>query len=265
MVVVSDGPDPLEGRHLYGQDPAVYALGRPDYPPRVYHLLISRCGLTASSRVLEIGPGTGLVTRRLLDVGARVTAVEPDPAMAHYLTQALPEPRLDIVVQAFEDASLAASAFDVAVAANSFHWVAQPRGLQQLGRAIRSDGWVALWGMLFEDPTTPDDLSRLVEDLVGKSPGSDHRQLPSPFDQTSRRAELSAAGFVDIDSELLRDTIELDPLKARALYASMTVILRRTAEQRPAVLDAIEAAVRDRFGGCVQRQTVGVIYTARNP
>jgi hypothetical protein len=40
-----------------------YEAGRPDYPGRVYELLMTRCGLGPSSDVIEIGPATGRVTR----------------------------------------------------------------------------------------------------------------------------------------------------------------------------------------------------------
>jgi hypothetical protein len=37
--------DPDNGRQLYGQDPAPYRAGRPDYPERVYDVLVNRCRL----------------------------------------------------------------------------------------------------------------------------------------------------------------------------------------------------------------------------
>ena len=56
----------IEGRRLFGLDPAGYRAGRPDYPGAIYETLVQRCGLGPTARVLEIGPGTGLVTRHLL-------------------------------------------------------------------------------------------------------------------------------------------------------------------------------------------------------
>ena len=118
--------EPTEGRQLYGQDPVAYALGRPDYPERAYELLASRCGLAGATRVIEVGPGTGLVTRRLLGAGAHVTGIEPNTAMSAYLGRTIADPRLDVIVDAFEDVDLSPDSFDLAVAATSFHWVSQP-------------------------------------------------------------------------------------------------------------------------------------------
>src|ERR1039458_7195276 len=86
-----------EARSVYGLDVAGYDAGRPEYPQRVYEVLETRCGLRAGSVVLECGPGTGQVTRRLVEAGARVVAIEPDPAMAAYLRQALQGKEVEVI------------------------------------------------------------------------------------------------------------------------------------------------------------------------
>src|SRR5438309_1460157 len=53
-------------RRLFGGDPGGYDRARPDYPSRVYEILRARCGLRPGAATLEIGPGSGLATRRLL-------------------------------------------------------------------------------------------------------------------------------------------------------------------------------------------------------
>src|SRR5262245_48380463 len=154
-----DGPapalDPREGRDLYGQDPEGYDRGRPQYPAELYDLLVARCALRPGTRTVEIGPGTGIATRRLLDLGAEVTAVEPNEAMAAYLSQTL-ESRVQVLVAPFETAPLPVEHFDLAVAGTSFHWVPQPAGFRQLWRVLRPGGATAIWWMLFEDPRQTD-------------------------------------------------------------------------------------------------------------
>lgn len=96
-----------EGRRLFGLDPIGYRNGRPDYPEAVYEILVERCGLGPATRALEIGPGTGLVTQRLLGEGAHVTAIEPDPAMASYLRDVAASDDLEVVATSFEEAEVA--------------------------------------------------------------------------------------------------------------------------------------------------------------
>jgi len=80
----------IEGRRAFGLDPAGYDQARPEYPSEVYHLLKERCGLRSGTRTFEIGPGTGLATKRLLRFGADpLLVVEPDERLADYLRTAL--------------------------------------------------------------------------------------------------------------------------------------------------------------------------------
>ena len=51
--------------------------------------IIAAAELRPGDRVVEIGPGLGVLTRRLLAAGASVTAVELDPRLADYLRREL--------------------------------------------------------------------------------------------------------------------------------------------------------------------------------
>ena len=87
---------------------------RPDYPAEVYEILASRCGLRAGALVVEIGPGTGLVTRRLVAAGARVVAVEPDQNMAAHLATTVSS-GVEIISGTFEQAPLPQDRFDLSL------------------------------------------------------------------------------------------------------------------------------------------------------
>jgi SAM-dependent methyltransferase len=257
-----------EGRVLFGQDPAAYEAGRPQYPEAVYEILEHRCGVSSGVRVLEIGPGTGLVTRRLLDVGATVLAVEPNPNLAARLTASFGD-GLEVVESTFETAEIDEGTFDVAVAATSFHWVDQRVGLAKLGRSIRPGGSVALWWTLYQDPFSQDEVSRAIEGILGpriegafEEPG----RPPFQLDVEHRLRDLERWGhFRNLEAEIIRTPRVLDASQVRALFASVAFVLRRAPEEQTAVLDAIEDEIRDHFGGRVQRQFVTALYTGQRP
>jgi len=180
-----------EGRRLFGLDPAGYEAGRPEYPTYVYDVLVTRCGLRPGCRVLEIGPGTGLVTRHLLMDGARVTAVEPDLMLAEYLMAACPH--VGVVGAPFEDALIPEATYDLAVAATSFHWVEQELGLAKLGRALKTGGWVALWWTLFRDPGHPDSFAEAwnrYSDPRLAAPSTSRAVRPSSWTRSTESATL---------------------------------------------------------------------------
>lgn len=266
ITAVTFPADRGEGRHLYGADPAGYAAGRPDYPARVYDVL-ARSGLRAGCRVAEIGPGTGLVTRRLLAAGACVTATEPSPAMAGYLRRTCGQQGLDIVVRPFEEAGLAPGAYDLAVAGTSYHWVAQPAGWQALIRALRPGGWAVIWWMLFDDPASPDAFDLASQAILGGSPSIPEGTSPVPFqlDAAARTTDMAQAGLTDVSAELLRSRHVLTAAQVRRLYATLAIVLRRPGTEQAALLGQLEHLVCQRFGGTVKRTCLTAVYRGRKP
>jgi 16S rRNA (adenine1518-N6/adenine1519-N6)-dimethyltransferase len=57
--------------------------------PVALDAIVQAAELEAGDRVVEIGPGLGVLTRRLLAAGASVLAVEVDPRLAEYLRREL--------------------------------------------------------------------------------------------------------------------------------------------------------------------------------
>jgi SAM-dependent methyltransferase len=261
----SEKPDPGEGRRLYGQDPEVYQRGRPEYPPEVYRILHEDCGLAEGTRVLEIGPGTGQATRHLLRAGACVTAVEPNRAMAAHLTASMADDgHFEVIATSFEKAVLPEEAFDLVVAAMSFHWV-EPRAHRRLSRLLRPGGWAALWWTVWRDPAAPDDFDRAVDLLLGDPAGpSLGRSGVFELDVGARKADLRLAGLDNVQAHIIRSTVTLGARQMRDLWATTAVVLRRDIHDRQAVLGAIEALVERSFGGTVTKTFVTAMYTATN-
>ena len=254
----------LQGRTVYGLDAEGYDAGRPDYPERVYEVLTHRCGLRAGSQVLEIGPGTGQVTRQLLHAGARVVAVEPDPGLASYLEHTLADENLEVVLAPFEDAAVVENSFDLVVAGTSFHWVDPAVGLPKLGQVLRPGGWVALFWTIFGDPDRPDPFDEAVCGLLGDEPGAQVRQGRFWLDEPLRRMDLAErAGLADVESESMHWTFRMDPTAVRSFYASLMRVRVLPETERQRVLSQIEKVASDQFHGVVERPFVTVLYTGQ--
>jgi SAM-dependent methyltransferase len=181
---------PFEGRWLFGNDPFAYANARPDYPAELYEKLRARCGLRAGTSVFEIGAGTGLATRRLLAMGASpLLAIEPDPRLAAFLRDTISSSSLEIKQDAFEEAVLSEAKFSLGVAATSFHWLEQTSALAKVYRALKPDGWWAMWWTHF-GPGEPDMFQLAIDHLfagTADSPsGAGKAGLPFALDQESR-------------------------------------------------------------------------------
>lgn len=255
-----------EGRFVFGSVAEGYTGARPDDPDRVYDILRDRCGLAPSSRVVEIGAGTGQATRRLIDAGASVVAVEPAQALAEQLVaRVTPNDRLEVIVGAFEDVDLPPFAFDLATAATAFHWLDPERALPKIASILRPGGWLALWWNVFGDPELPDpfhDATRTLLQNVAPGPSAGTGGTPFALDVSARLAELTDHGFRDAEHEAIRWTLRLDAEQARRLYGTYSNIARLPIAQKRAILDGIEQIANDEFSGRIERRMVTPIYTA---
>lgn len=208
-----------------------------------------------------------MVTRHLLAAGASVTAVEPDPGLASYLSRTLPS--VTVRTESLEETVLPKETFDLAAAATSLHWVDQRIGLAKLGACLRPGGWLALWWTLFRDPGRPDPFAQAVEGILGpatRGAFDEPDRPPFQLDEEHRVRDLARwGGLIDVEAEQMRSTCTLSTAQARALYASMATVLRRPPAEQERLLDAIEQLAVERYGGVVERQFVTALYTGRRP
>ncbi|MFP3900582.1 MAG: class I SAM-dependent methyltransferase [Acidimicrobiia bacterium] len=185
-------------RALFGDDVSAYDIGRPGYPERVYQLLRDRCGLAPGAQALEIGPGTGQATRCLLELGASVTGVELSPELAHRLRRNHHGQDLEVIVAAFEEATLPLATFDLVAAATCFHWIPTDVGLRRCAQLLRDGGSMALWWTYFGDHSRPDPfrdaltpiLRRLAPELLDTQ-DTDGPDAPPPYVLDVEGAALS--------------------------------------------------------------------------
>lgn len=255
----------LVGRHIFGADAAGYASARPHYPESLYAALAAQGALVPGADVFEIGPGTGQASRRLIaaDVGS-LTLVEPDPVLAGELAS-LGDP-VRVVNAPLEDAGLLANAFDLGVAATSFHWVDAARGLPIVHALLRPGGVWAMWWTVLHDPEA-DLFSRAVLPLLKDAElppslrGPEQRHYSLWTDD--RLAELRAAGFMRAEHQMHEMTVRMTAAEMRALYATFSMIRRMAPPMRARVLDEIEAVGEQGFGGVIERRFRIPLFLAR--
>ena len=118
---------------------ARYAQYRPHYPPELVDALADRS--PARGVAWDIGCGSGQLSVALAARFERVIAT--DPARAQ-LDHAEPHPRVEYRCEAAEAASLPDAGADLAVAAQSAHWLDWPRFVPEVGRVVRPGGLIAL-------------------------------------------------------------------------------------------------------------------------
>jgi SAM-dependent methyltransferase len=137
-----------------------YETFRPGPPLDAVHWVFPK----AVGTVVDIGAGTGALSRMLTGVASHVIAVEPEPNMRQVLAASVP----DVVVLDGRGEALpvADGSADGVVASSSWHWVDPVAGLGEAARVLRSGGvMAAMW-------TGPDpDGSFMRQALAALGPG----------------------------------------------------------------------------------------------
>ena len=111
--------------------------------------------------VLEIGCGTGQLTRQLCGRGLDLTAIDIGGALVRGARRNVPDAAVRFQVCSFEEFTAAAS-FDLIVSADAFHWVDPAAGLPKAARLLRPGGWLAL---LTTGERYPEPLQGQLRDL----------------------------------------------------------------------------------------------------
>jgi SAM-dependent methyltransferase len=145
----------------YAQAANAYARARPSFPTAALDWIVGDVPLPGGSPVVELGAGTGLLTRLLIARGLQVMAVEPSEAMRAQLVRTLPQ--VAVVEGTAEQLSLPTDSAVAVVAANSFHWFEPTRTLPEVHRVLRPGGaLVLIWSL--RDPSDP--LQAALEGLA---------------------------------------------------------------------------------------------------
>jgi SAM-dependent methyltransferase len=122
----------------FGAVAAAYDRGRPTYPLEAATWLTGPQPLT----VLELGAGTGKLTRLLVELGHDVHATDPDRAMLDILERDLPDVRTS--QSTAEEIPSGDRSYDVVVCAQAFHWFDRQVAMPEIARVLRPGGVLSL-------------------------------------------------------------------------------------------------------------------------
>ena len=166
---------------LFDSKVAAYVASRPDYPAELFDWLVRVC--PASADVADIGAGTGLLTRGLLERGYRVCAVEPNAGMRAAADSSLAAwPGYSSCSGHAEALPLAGASLDLVTAAQAFHWFDVEAARREALRVLRPKGWVLLvWNDRDEDAAIHQGLSQVMRTYGGELQRSQAAQ-----DETAR-------------------------------------------------------------------------------
>jgi SAM-dependent methyltransferase len=264
---------------------ASYEALRPELPEDVFTEIQAVARLTADSRVVEVGAGTGQATVRLASLGSSVVALEPGPALAQLAAQRFAAfPKVEVIQASFEDWEPGDRRFDVLVAANCWHWVDPAVRWRKAHDVLAPEGWlVILSHLVVREPGEPEVYAETADLHEAYAPGHPDWGHPPTAEEVMAAAEAPSNDIVELERTIGRAP---DASSATALFevpllrwfredqhfdAHGYVELMRTtslyggleASVREGLLTAMEQRIRERMGDHATRRYLLLVRLAR--
>ncbi|MGA2010216.1 MAG: methyltransferase domain-containing protein [Solirubrobacteraceae bacterium] len=167
------GAEFVRHREVFNQVAEEYDRHRPTYPEALVDRACEVAGLGPGASVLEIGCGTGQLTRSLLSRGLRVTAIEPgEQLIARARGRLAGAGDVEFVNRRLEQASLPRAHFAAAFSASAIHWIDPDVGWRMIADALVDGGALALISYLgLQEPRSAGDQRAMLAAIASVAPG----------------------------------------------------------------------------------------------
>jgi SAM-dependent methyltransferase len=257
-------PDEVALRQSFDAVAALYDEVRPGYPRAIIDAIIEQAELPPNGRILEIGCGTGQITRPFAQLGYSILALELGPTLAALAAERLRAyPQVRILPVAFEAWTVEPAAFDLLLSAQAFHWIEPAFGLSRAAEALVPGGAIALvWHL---DRSEHTDFYQATQPLYERFlPSEAQRNHVDPLEQQAMRyadalsQSPAFTGLVDIRHRWQRQYSAAQFLKLLQTFSNHQALPEPAKTQFFQELEAVLV----RFGNVVTRHYETLLLVA---
>ncbi|MHB1485762.1 MAG: class I SAM-dependent methyltransferase [Saccharofermentanales bacterium] len=133
---------------MFNQMADYYDKYRPNYPQEIIKAIIEKANLSAGSKLLEIGSGSGKATEQFADNGFEIRCIEPGVDLVKKGKARFKDKNIKFTISRFEDYSAMPEYFDAIFSAQAFHWIPQPAGYEKCAIILKKGGYLApFWNL----------------------------------------------------------------------------------------------------------------------
>ncbi len=215
-------------RLTFGAHADAYERARPEWPAEAARWLVPE----GTELIVELGAGTGKLTRAVAALGARVVAVEPDPRMLAVLRGL----GLEGVEGSAEAIPFGDGTADAVVAGSSLHWFELELALPEIHRVLRPGGRFSFaWNHRDDRHSAIAAMAEAVYEAQARTRGPRWRSRDWP-------AELAAGGlFQDVERAQFEHVLELPRVALHDHLMSYSGVAALSEDERKPVLSKVAA------------------------
>jgi SAM-dependent methyltransferase len=230
---------PVSAIDLFAGKAERYVRYRADYPREMIEAALAAVQLAKSDVVADMGSGTGMLARWILERGNRVLGVEPDAGMRAFAERRFAREARDFIgVQGVAEATnLPEFSIDVIVVGNAFHYFDPDRARAEAMRILRRPGRVLIVGHAnaYEPNPFMQAYSRFLEGIADRETWTFHQ--PDRF-ESSLRAFFGDDSFGKVDALQTSHALSWDALSGR--FQSTSLMPPEGDDRRPQVLAELQ-------------------------
>jgi SAM-dependent methyltransferase len=218
-----------------------YDFYRPGPPSQILQWLFPEPVAT----VIDVGAGTGALTRLLTNVASTVVAVDPDPEMRRALKRRLPG--IAVLDGRGERLPVDDCAADAIVASSSWHWVDPVAGAHEAARVLRPGGLLAA---LWSGPD-PDGAFMAQAQAALSSAGGDRileGTVSGEFNPPIVLEVPDGAPFGPVEERSVRWTVALTADQLVGLLGTLSWVIVLGDAERARLQDTARRLLRDALG-----------------
>ncbi|MEV4347936.1 class I SAM-dependent methyltransferase [Actinoplanes sp. NPDC049596] len=200
----------------FGPAAEIYERGRPSYPAVALDWLLP----PGKPRVVDLGAGTGKLTRQVLERGLSVAAVDPSEGMLEQLRKSVPG--VPALQGSGERIPLPDNSADVVLVAQAWHWVDPAKAVPEVARVLSPGGRLGLLWNLRDERS---DWVRRLGEIIN-SPEND-------------RDATVGAPFGPVEIRRFEWTEIIGPERLIDMIASRSYVILLAPDERAALLSEV--------------------------
>ena len=236
----------------FGRVASAYERFRPGPPSEAIAWMLPDSART----VVDLGAGTGAMTKDLLGMVEHVIAIEPDDRMRGILAANLPE--VTVVSGSGESMPLETSSADAVLASSSWHWMNADAALEETARVLVPGGTL---GVVWAGPDPDGPFVLQAQAMLSEASdqgGSGTRPAGEPdlgreVMDTENRVETvlripDRSSFAQPEQKTLTWDVSLTADELIGLLGTFSWIITMPDERRAQVVSLARQVLRDSLG-----------------